>query len=98
MLRRLRLLRPSASPQPFKRYIAVTCFTDPWLRDVFCSNHGSYYYNQLAALQILVNDTAGANKTIQKYFSTLYKKQISADGEQVRRGSYVLDSVRYLDT
>jgi len=49
---------------------------------VFCSNHGSYYYSQLAALQILVNDTAGANATIQKYFSTLYKKQISADGEQ----------------
>ncbi|KAF8495468.1 chondroitin AC/alginate lyase [Russula emetica] len=46
------------------------------------NNHGSYYYSQLAALQILVNDTAGANATIQKYFSTLYKKQISADGEQ----------------
>ncbi|KAN0114323.1 Alginate lyase domain containing protein [Russula decolorans] len=46
------------------------------------NNHGSYYYNQLAALQILVNDTAGANATIQKYFSTLYKSQISADGEQ----------------
>lgn len=68
------------------------CFADS-SRDVFYSNHGSYYYNQLAALQILVNDTAGANATIQKYFSTLYKKQISADGEQVGCGSCFLDGV-----
>ncbi|KAH9955397.1 chondroitin AC/alginate lyase [Russula dissimulans] len=46
------------------------------------NNHGSYYYNQLTALQILVNDTAGANATVQKYFSTLYKNQINATGEQ----------------
>jgi len=50
----------------------------------FHSNHGSFYYSQLAALQILVNDTASANATIQKYFSTLYKNQINATGEQVR--------------
>ena len=48
------------------------------------SNHGSYYYSQLGALQILVNDLAGANATIQKYFSTLYQNQVEADGEQVR--------------
>ncbi|KAI0301430.1 chondroitin AC/alginate lyase [Russula brevipes] len=46
------------------------------------NNHGSYYYGQLAALQILVNDIAGANATIQKYFSTLYMGQINATGEQ----------------
>lgn len=57
---------------------------------MFCSNHGSYYYNQLAALQILVNDTAGANASIQKYFSTLYQNQISANGEQVRYGRCVV--------
>ena len=56
---------------------------------MFRSNHGSYYYGQLAALQILVNDTADANATIQEYFSTLYKNQIGANGEQVRR--FVLD-------
>lgn len=78
----------------FKRHIAVTCFTDPLgCRSCFCSNQGSYYYNQLAALQILVNDTASANATIQKYFSTLYKNQISADGEQVRCEGCILDSV-----
>ena len=48
------------------------------------SNHGSYYYSQLGALQILVNDLAGANATIQKYFSTLYQNQVEANGEQVR--------------
>jgi hypothetical protein len=48
------------------------------------NNHGSYYYNQLAALQILVNDLSGANATIQKYFSTLYQNQVVASGEQVR--------------
>jgi len=48
------------------------------------SNHGSFYYNQLAALQIMVNDLAGANASLHKYFSTLYQKQIDANGEQVR--------------
>lgn len=48
------------------------------------SNHGSYYYSQLGALHILVNDLAGANATIQKYFSTLYQNQVEASGEQVR--------------
>ncbi|KAI9450085.1 chondroitin AC/alginate lyase [Lactarius psammicola] len=46
------------------------------------NNHGSFYYNQLAALQILVNDLAGANATVQKYFSTLYQNQVDASGEQ----------------
>jgi len=46
------------------------------------NNHGSFYYNQLAALQMLVNDTTSASATIQKYFSTLYKNQINATGEQ----------------
>jgi hypothetical protein len=65
---------------------------------VFRSNHGSYYYNQLAALQILVNDRAGANASIQKYFSTLYQKQISATGEQVRCGCRVVPDSAVLDT
>ncbi|KAI0061088.1 chondroitin AC/alginate lyase [Artomyces pyxidatus] len=46
------------------------------------NNHGSYYYAQLASLKILVNDTAGAQTSLKKYFSTLYKNQISANGEQ----------------
>ena len=47
-----------------------------------CSNHGTFYYNQLAALQILIGDTAGAKETIEEYFTTQYKWQIAADGDQ----------------
>ncbi len=50
----------------------------------FCSNHGSFYYNQLAALQILVGDSSGAKATIQKYFAGIYLGQIKANGDQVR--------------
>lgn len=46
------------------------------------NNHGSFYFNQLAALQILVGDTAGAKKTIQEYFEGIYLNQISANGDQ----------------
>ena len=47
------------------------------------SNHGTFYYNQLAALQVLVGDTAGANETLHEYFTTQYQWQISANGDQV---------------
>ncbi|CAE6450933.1 unnamed protein product [Rhizoctonia solani] len=46
------------------------------------NNHGSFYYNQLAALQVLIDDTAGAKKTIQEYFEGIYQNQISANGDQ----------------
>ncbi|KAI0080380.1 chondroitin AC/alginate lyase [Panus rudis PR-1116 ss-1] len=46
------------------------------------NNHGTFFYNQLAALQIMVGDNAGARKTLETYFTTLFKNQISADGEQ----------------
>jgi len=65
---------------PLSRLWAASCMSHARCD----SNHGSYYYNQLAALQILVNDTASASATIQKYFSTLYKNQINGTGEQVR--------------
>ncbi len=48
------------------------------------SNHGTFYYNQLAALQILVGDTAGAKQTLEEYFTTQYTWQIVANGDQVR--------------
>lgn len=48
------------------------------------SNHGTFYYNQLAALKILVNDPTGAKNVTDTYFSTLYLAQIEANGEQVR--------------
>ena len=48
------------------------------------SNHGTFYYNQLAALQVLVGDTDGAKATVEDYFTGKYKAQIAADGDQVR--------------
>ena len=47
------------------------------------SNHGTFYYNQLAALQVLVGDNAGAQKTLEEYFTTQYKWQIVTNGDQV---------------
>jgi hypothetical protein len=46
------------------------------------NNHGTFYYNQLAALKILVNDMAGAQNVIKTYFTKQYPKQINSDGEQ----------------
>lgn len=47
------------------------------------SNHGSYFHNQLASLQILVGDNEGAKSTLQSYFTGIYQQQISANGDQV---------------
>ena len=47
------------------------------------SNHGTFYYNQLAALQILVGDTNGAQSTINEYFNNAYLGQIAQNGDQV---------------
>ncbi|KAH9947891.1 chondroitin AC/alginate lyase [Amylocystis lapponica] len=46
------------------------------------NNHGSFYYNQLAALQILVGDNIGARQTIMRYFDTLFVNQTAANGDQ----------------
>ncbi|KAF8521779.1 chondroitin AC/alginate lyase [Hysterangium stoloniferum] len=46
------------------------------------NNHGTFYYNQLAALKILVNDIPGAKNVTDTYFSKQYLSQISASGEQ----------------
>jgi hypothetical protein len=48
------------------------------------SNHGTFYYAQLASLKIFVGDLAGAQNVTQTYFSNQYMSQISANGEQVR--------------
>lgn len=46
------------------------------------NNHGSFYYNQLASLKLLVNDKAGALNVTETYFSKQYLSQIEASGEQ----------------
>ena len=57
-------------------------FTSESIKSGLCL--GTFYYNQLAALQILVGDKDGAKQTIEKYFTSQYKNQIAANGDQVR--------------
>lgn len=57
------------------------------------SNHGSYFYNQWAALKILVGDMDGAKNVAQEYFATLYQKQVTANGDQVSLPfAFIIDS------
>lgn len=48
------------------------------------SHHGTFYYNQLAALKLLLGDVSGAQNATQTYFSTLFMDQIDGSGEQAR--------------
>ncbi len=54
------------------------------------SNHGSFYYNQLASLQVIVDDLTGANKTLQEYFTGIYMGQINSTGDQVSSTAHIL--------
>lgn len=47
------------------------------------SNHGTFYYNQLAAIQVVAGDKAGAINTTTTYFNAQYMNQINSNGEQV---------------
>ena len=47
------------------------------------SNHGTFYYNQLGALKILVNDLPGAKRATDEYFNSQYLTQVVSNGEQV---------------
>ncbi|KAF9452091.1 chondroitin AC/alginate lyase [Macrolepiota fuliginosa MF-IS2] len=46
------------------------------------NNHGTFYYNQLAALKILLGDLPGAKNVTDTYFNTIYMGQIVKGGEQ----------------
>ncbi|KAF7972128.1 hypothetical protein HWV62_18852 [Athelia sp. TMB] len=46
------------------------------------NNHGTFYYNQLAAIQIVAGDKTGALNTTTTYFNAQYMNQINANGEQ----------------
>jgi hypothetical protein len=46
------------------------------------NNHGTYFYNQWAALKILINDMDGAKYVVNDYYSTLFQKQIAKNGDQ----------------
>ncbi|TFK28305.1 hypothetical protein FA15DRAFT_678507 [Coprinopsis marcescibilis] len=46
------------------------------------NNHGSFYYNQLAGLKLIVNDIPGAINVTSTYFSNQFASQMVASGEQ----------------
>ncbi|KAH6903268.1 alginate lyase-domain-containing protein [Coprinopsis sp. MPI-PUGE-AT-0042] len=46
------------------------------------TNHGTFYYNQLAAMTLIANDIPGAINVTTSYFSQQYLTQITAEGEQ----------------
>ncbi|KAJ6453561.1 chondroitin AC/alginate lyase [Mycena sanguinolenta] len=51
------------------------------------NNHGTYYVNQLMALKLIVNDTAGAVTLGRGYFGGIYKGQMSSNGNQPMEAS-----------
>ncbi|KAJ7507000.1 chondroitin AC/alginate lyase [Mycena galericulata] len=51
------------------------------------NNHGTFFVNQLAALKLIVNDTAGATTLGRGYFGGIYKNQIQSNGEQPMEAS-----------
>lgn len=46
------------------------------------NNHGSFFFNQLASLYLMVNDKVNAKAALEKYFNGIYMGQIDASGEQ----------------
>ncbi|KAJ6537207.1 chondroitin AC/alginate lyase [Mycena vulgaris] len=46
------------------------------------NNHGTIFVNQLAGLKLIVKDVAGAVNLTQTYFSSTYKGQVAANGDQ----------------
>ena len=47
-----------------------------------CSNHVTFYINQLASAQMYLGDTKGAQTTLKNYFTHQFLDQIAASGEQ----------------
>ncbi|KAJ7178231.1 chondroitin AC/alginate lyase [Mycena filopes] len=51
------------------------------------NNHGTFYVNQLMALKLIVNDTAGATTLGRGYFGGIYKGQMESNGDQPMEAS-----------
>lgn len=47
------------------------------------SNHGSFCFNQLLALKLLVNDVSGSVDAGNKFFNGIFQGQINSTGDQV---------------
>ena len=46
------------------------------------SNHATFYYNQVASLQMLSGNDDAARTALQQYFSGAFQDQIDISGEQ----------------
>jgi hypothetical protein len=46
------------------------------------NNHGSFCFNQLSAMQVMVGDTNGAKTSLDTFFKGAYMRQIAANGDQ----------------
>lgn len=60
---------------PITRYWALV---EDWCR----SNHATFYYAQLAAVKLAVDDGAGAQDALNRYFSYQFMDHIATSGEQ----------------
>jgi hypothetical protein len=47
------------------------------------SNHVTFFFAQLSALQVLVKDEEGARRSLEMYFNGKFQEQIVQNGEQV---------------
>ena len=70
-------LQEAASDKWVSTYI-LSCLTS----NSYGSNHGSFYFVQLASLYLIANDKNGALNATQFYFDHAYQQQINATGEQ----------------
>lgn len=48
----------------------------------FDNNHGTFAFNQMASLQILIGNNTAARSYLERYFTHQYQKQIVKSGEQ----------------
>ncbi|KAG8850446.1 hypothetical protein FRB96_009691 [Tulasnella sp. 330] len=46
------------------------------------NNHGTFWYEQVASIQVLVGDSTGATNTLHEYFDGIYQNQINVTGDQ----------------
>ncbi|RXK35016.1 hypothetical protein M231_07719 [Tremella mesenterica] len=46
------------------------------------NNHGTFYYNQLCSLYVLLGNTERVRELLEEYYSTIYQGQIVPSGDQ----------------
>ena len=52
------------------------------IEDLFCSNHATFFYAQLAAVKLMADDGPGAQDALNRYFNNQFMDHIAASGEQ----------------